>query len=131
MKEYIVNLFLFIDTTCMPGAQVLRQIGASWHEREGTDAEKLAYLQSCVEADFPSSKRYLLPKWCVLVDLSGRAVKGLLTYPTFQKLREVGRQMEVLEDAVFQHCPHAPRQPLMCITPVVDGKVRVEGQIDL
>ncbi len=132
VKEQIVNLFLYIDTKMLEdGTGVIRQIGATWHEREGTDAEKLAFLQSQVAADFPKARRYPLPTWCVLVPANDRAKKGLLSYPAFQKLVGIGKHMEIFEDAVFKHCPQAPREPLMVLTCIVDGKVKIEASTDM
>ncbi len=132
MKEQIVNLFLFIDTKMLAdGTGVIRQLGASWHEREGTDAEKVAFLESRVEADFPKAKRYPLPQWCVLVPLNERPKKGLLSYPSFVQLTGMGKHMEIFEDAIFKHCPQAPREPLMVMTCIVDCKPKIEASTDM
>lgn len=53
MPEKLFNLFRFVTD------DIIRQIGAGRHERGGGDAEKLAFLQLQVTADFPNAKCYV------------------------------------------------------------------------
>jgi hypothetical protein len=60
VKEKIVNLFLFIT------GDTITEIGATWHDQDGNDDEKMKFLQRNVETDWRKSKRHPLPNWCVL-----------------------------------------------------------------
>ncbi len=130
MKEWIVNLFLFVSERIMEDRRVLMQIGACWHFTAGTDQEKMAYLQRQVEKDVRRAKRHPLPESCILVASDGTAKRGMMTYDSF---KEFGTQiqMRLLEDVIFCHYEHSPASPLMVVTPVVDGKVRIEGFVDM
>lgn len=126
MKEYIVNIFLYIDAN-----RIMREIGAKWHMRRGTDAEKLAFLQAQVRKDYRSAFKRRLPDSVVLIRTDGSKELGAISYDSFRQLAAYGHLMNFLEDAVFKKCSFAPRQPLMVVTPIVDGAVMIEGIADL
>jgi len=60
MKEKLFNLFLFVM------GDIIHEIGAVCHERASSDAQKLAFLQPQVVADFPVAKRYPVPARYIL-----------------------------------------------------------------
>jgi hypothetical protein len=103
LKESAYNLFLYVEKT------QIKDLGVAVHELDGTDAEKLAVLQSRVAKDCGSAKRYRL-------DVP-------LEWSEYQGSMRLGRQLELFEGA-FQDC-QAPAEPLCVITPIVDGMPRV------
>ena len=119
MKEKLFNLFLFVM------GDIIHEIGAVCHERAGTDAQKLAFLQSQVATDFPVAKRYPVPDRYILAGDRGVAAPGGLRYQSYLKLTAMGRQTEFFEE-VFQHLG-APENPLMCVTPIVNGQPMIQG----
>jgi hypothetical protein len=70
MNEKLFNLFLFVT------GDIIHEIGAMCHEQAGSDAQKLAFLQSQVAADFPAAKRYPVPDRYMLAGDRGAAVPG-------------------------------------------------------
>jgi hypothetical protein len=74
MIEKLFNLFLFVT------GNIIHEIGAVCHEQAGSDAQKLAFLQSQVAADFPAAKRYPVPDRYILAGDRGAAVPGGLHY---------------------------------------------------
>jgi hypothetical protein len=125
MKEKIVNLFLYIR------GEIIEEVGAAWHEADGTDAEKLAFLTRNVAHDYKRAKRYPLTDTHILVPLGGKPIKRRLSYPTFVRLGSLGKQMDFWEQCVFERCQDVPREPLMVVTPIVDGKVKIEAVVDM
>ncbi len=123
MKEHIVNVFLFTDDG------IIREIGSLWYCRDGTDEEKIAFLQSAV-SHFKLAVREAIPKWCMMVK-DGRTERGAILHESFNELLQSGMLWQLMEETVFQHCTQAPRNPLMVITPVVDGTIRVESVLEL
>lgn len=118
MKEKIFNLFLFIESDIIVG------LGARCHQADGSDREKLALLQRQVKHDLPGAERFPMPDRYQLVLPDGRTGTGL-QYQSYQKLALLQRHLDLFED-IFTHFG-ASDNPLMCITPVVDDKPRVEA----
>jgi hypothetical protein len=117
MKERLFNLFLFVR------GGIIYEIGAVTHDWAGPDALKMALLQSSATADLPNAKRYPVPDRYAVVSPEG-ATPRALGYETYLQLAAAGCETEFFEE-VFRDLA-APERPLMCITPVVDGKVRIE-----
>ncbi len=113
-KEKTFNLFLFVD------GDVIGQLGACRHDLEGSDQQKLSFLQARVEADLAAATRFSLPDNYKLVLPDGTTTSGL-RYQSYLQLSQMGKHIELFEE-IFVHF-EAPDNPLMCITPVVDGKL--------
>jgi hypothetical protein len=128
MKEWIVNVFLFVKT--IKDQPIIFRIGAMWHNRAGTEAEKIAFLQSQVDADFPKVRHEQLPERVMIIDAEGKQFPKLITYPSFMMLPNK-THMEIFEETVFQHFAKCPANPVMVVTPIVDGVPRVEAYRDL
>lgn len=118
MKERIYNLFLIISD------DIIREIGAVCHEQSGNDAQKLTFLQSKIIEDLAKAKRYPVPDRYVLIG-GKNSIPGLIRYQSYQELAFTGDQLEFFEE-VFEDL-RAPRDPLMCITPIVNGKPMIDG----
>ena len=117
--ERIFNLFLFVEHG------VIASYGATFHKMTGAEHEKLAYLQSRVMDDVQQSRRFPVPKSFVLLNsATGIRLEGAISVDTFYELLAWGRHSTIFEEAFA--AMNAPRGPLFCITPVVDGVVTVD-----
>jgi hypothetical protein len=103
LKENAYNLFLYVEKTRV------KELGVAVHELDGSDAEKLVVLQSRVNHDYKSAKRYRL--------------SVPLEWSEYQGRMRLGSHLAVFE-GIFRDC-HAPAQPLCAITPIVDGMPRI------
>jgi hypothetical protein len=118
VKEKIFNLFLFLENEIIVG------LGARCHQADGSDREKLALLQRQVKHDLPGADRFPMPKRYHLVFPDGRTGTGI-QYQSYQQLARIQQHLDLFEE-VFTHFG-ASNNPLMCITPIVDDKPRIEG----
>ena len=124
MTERIFNLYLFIQSG-LTQSGIIRGLGARVHERSGTDSDKIAFLQKQAAADLAEVQRFPVPAQYVLVAINSAATQTGLDYRSYEKLVQAGRHLEVFEE-VFQ-AMNAPADPLICITPVVDGNIRIQA----
>lgn len=118
--ERIFNLFLFVEHG------VISTYGAKYHKLTGTEPYKLAHLQSLVEDDVLQSRRFPVPKSFLLLNsATGIRLEGAISVDTFYELLAWGRHSTIFEEAFA--AMNAPRDPMFCITPVVDGVVTVDA----
>jgi hypothetical protein len=117
-SEKTFNLFLFVD------GDVVIQLGVCCHEQEGSDSHKLSFLQARVKADLAAATRFPLPDRYQLIRPGGSKTTGL-RYESYMQLSQLGRHIELFEE-IFSHFG-ASANPLMCITPVVDGTPRINA----
>lgn len=120
--EKVFNLFLYITD------DLIHELGATPHFRSGTDDQKTAYLQGEVGNDYKYAKRFPIPEWCIAIR-DGKTLKGWLPYDTYVVAASVGKHFEIIEH-IFQHLG-ACDTPLMVITPIVNGKPRVDAVTDV
>ncbi|OGU31500.1 MAG: hypothetical protein A2057_11230 [Ignavibacteria bacterium GWA2_35_9] len=106
MNEIILNIYLIIND----GFVV--EFRAVAYEREGGDDRKIEFLKSKAVEDYNKSYRFDAPS-----DKSGRH----MPYNKFAKLEARGKQFELFEE-IFGNFG-VPENPLICVTPVVDGKI--------
>ncbi len=104
--ETILNIFVIIQDGRVT------KFRAKSYSTAGTDREKIEFLQSQVQTDFMDAEEFAAP-----VSPSG----SYMTYNKFAKLEERGMQKE-LYGGIFQAFD-LPDNPLICVTPVVDGKI--------
>jgi len=123
MEEKIFNLFLFISDG------IIKEIGAFFHKKSGNDESKLSFLQSMIEQDLSKVKRYPVPKRYIIYDENNLEKSGFIRYQSYQDLALTGNQIDFFEE-IFEDLK-APKNPLMCITPVVDGKLIINGYMKL
>jgi hypothetical protein len=116
--EAIFNLFLYIED------RIIRELGAVRYDIGGSDSQKAAFLQMKSTTDLSEAKRYPVPSNYILADLSDGSKSVGIKYDTFQQLLSVQRHLEVFEEA-FQDM-RAPKDPFVCITPVVGGEPMIE-----
>jgi len=106
MKEKILNLYLVINN------DTIEEFRGAMYEMEGTDDEKITYLKMRAAQDFDSAFKFDSP-----VSRFGKRMK----YRQFARLEQQGKQFAFFEE-IFQRF-EVPDSPLVCVTPVVNGKV--------
>lgn len=108
-RERIFNVFIIFEDG------IAIDYGIYHHQFDGSDAEKLLFLQATVETDFPQARRFPL----------GRSFSsgGWLAH------QRQGIDLGLFEEAfaIF----NAPRAPIICLTSFIDGVARPDVQSDL
>jgi hypothetical protein len=121
MKEIIYNLFLLVDD------EIIRKVGISSHEYDGSDEEKIKFLQDNTDKDLPLTQHFSLPvNFTLLID--GK-IENAIDYVTFRDLANQGHALLLFEKAF--NILNVAQNPLVVVTPVKDGKVWIEGIGDL
>jgi hypothetical protein len=111
MNEIILNIYLIIEN------DHVIEFRAAAYEREGGDDNKIKFLKSKAEEDFQNAYHFDAPK-----NKHGK----FMEYRKFAKLEDKGRQFELFEE-IFQRF-EVPENPLICVTPVVDGKIMISSK---
>ena len=106
MNEVILNIYLVINNG------FVEEFRAVAYEMEGGDDNKIKFLKSKAAQDFANSYHFNAP-----VNKLGKFMK----YNKFARLEHKGRQFELFEE-IFSNFD-IPENPLICVTPVVDGKI--------
>lgn len=112
MKEKIFNCFIYTD------GEIISQLGVAVHEMDGSDEEKIAFLKNSVSSD------------CLIADIANvrscsiGTSDGIFKYSSYMALVRAGRSMEVFEQFFTRH--DGPKNPLFCITSIVNGKPQVD-----
>lgn len=106
MNEIILNIYIIIED----GKVVeFRAVG---YEKEGGDDRKIEFLKSKAAEDFEKAYHFNAPS-----DKNG----NFMPYRKFARLESRGKQFELFEE-IFQKF-NVPQNPLICVTPVLDGKI--------
>jgi hypothetical protein len=113
MKEIILNIYLVINDG------IVSEFRAKSYTIDGSDEEKIKFLKLKAEGDFLSAEIFESPH-----DKNGRKI----TYNKFYKFEKQGLHFRFFEN-VFDYF-NAPQTPLVCVTPVVDGKILAEKLYD-
>lgn len=106
MRETILNIYLVINQG------MVVEFKAFSYKIEGGDDYKIDFLKKNAAADYPKAYHFDAP-----TDKHGR----FMPYHKFAKLEHRGRQFELFEE-IFSSFD-VPQNPLICVTPVVDGKI--------
>ncbi|NLT50083.1 MAG: hypothetical protein GXX85_04100 [Ignavibacteria bacterium] len=106
MKERILNIYLVIVN------DIVTEFRAKDYLLDGDDDSKIKFLYSKAAADFDDAVKYEAP--------SNKNDKKM-TYKQFSKLEKQGRHYELFENIFTKY--EIPENPLICVTPVVDGKI--------
>lgn len=123
MKENVYNLFAYADSE----KGIVHSIGCVKHHIGGGDQSKIKYLQKNVEQDLPKAKKFKPFKrmnffWA---DENGKVGEGQdIPMNLFTHL-PINQRNEFFENAFL--AMDAPKNPLTCITAVIDGKIRIDG----
>jgi hypothetical protein len=123
MTEKTFNLFVFVED------DIIHELGVVVHEQEGTDQEKIAFLRSQAVADFKKAIRFLIPnRFLIENEATGERINAL-KYEKLRILMKMNLHMEVFEE-IFQSL-NASTTPLCCMTPVVEGELRIDAEQEL
>lgn len=108
--ERIFNIFIFFDE------KIAIEYGMRHHRKGGSDEEKLVFLQSAVESDFPSACRFSLLR--------------PLTPENWRAKQRQGVDFGLFEEGFKLY--RATKSPVMCVTAIVDGvpKVDISGTLE-
>jgi len=106
MNEVILNIYLVINDGDVVEFRVVA------YEQEGGDDNKIKFLKRKAVEDFSRSYHFDAPS-----DKNG----NFMSYNKFAKLEKRGRQFELFEE-IFGNF-NVPENPLICVTPVVDGRI--------
>lgn len=106
MEENILNIYLVIQDG------MVKEFRAACYKMEGGDNRKIDFLKERAAADFQTALHFDAP-----MDNKGK----YMPYGSFARLEHKGRQFELFEE-IFSFFG-VPEHPLICVTPVQDGKV--------
>ncbi|MGE5410793.1 MAG: hypothetical protein ACM3MI_07525 [Clostridiales bacterium] len=106
MLEIILNIYLIINNGYVVAFR------AKGYEMEGGDNNKIEFLKKHAREDFESAYHFDAP-----TNKKGEFMK----YNKFSRLEKQGMQFQLFEE-IFQNFK-LPENPLVCVTPVVDGKI--------
>lgn len=106
MSEIILNIYLIINNN------LVEEFRAVSYKKGGSDEEKINFLKSKVNPDFENAYRF---------DAPTDSKNKFMSYNKFYKLEKKGRHFELFEN-IFSSF-EVPEKPLICVTPVVDGKI--------
>ncbi len=106
MTENILNIYLIINDN------YVTEFKAVSYKQSGSDDKMIKFLKSRVKSDYQSSYSFNAPQ-----DSKG----NFMNYKKFSKLEKKGRHFELFEN-IFSSFD-VSEQPLVCVTPVVDGKI--------
>jgi hypothetical protein len=112
MKETIHCLYLFIQN------DTIFELGVATYNAEGSDENKIEFLKSRAFLDYKESKRFNIPK-----EYLGKK-NSELHYRTFIAMQRQGIHLDLFEK-IFEYYD-SPSNPLVNITPIVDGKPKVD-----
>lgn len=116
MKEQIFNIFLIIED------KFITEIGVAIHEIEGTDEQKVEYLNEHIESDVKICTRFKLPEIFKTKD-NGKEFTAL-SYERYREMVHSGTD-GILFEQIYTYYK-ATDTPLRCVTTVVDGKITID-----
>jgi hypothetical protein len=109
MNEIILNIYLIINNNNVEAFKVVS------YEMEGGDDRKIDFLKSCAKEDYSRAVIFDAPS-----DNNGK----FMSYKKFHKLEKRGMHFQLFEE-IFQRFD-VPENPLICVTPVVNGEIYSE-----
>ncbi len=109
LNEIILNIYLIINSGIVEAFKVVS------YEMEGGDDRKIEFLKSRVKEDYKKAVVFDAP-----TDKNGE----FMSYNKFHKLEKRGLHFQLFED-IFQSF-NVAENPLICVTPVVDGEIYSE-----
>jgi len=107
MNETILNIFLEIDNELVVGFK------AKSYLSDDGDQQKIDLLKEKAKTDFTTSFHFDAPR-----NKDGKFMK----YSSFSKLESRGMHFQLFEEIFSKF--DVPENPLVCVTPVVDGEVQ-------
>lgn len=109
LSEIILNIYLIIENG------FISSVKAVSYNYSGNDEEKIRFLKLKAKTDLPAAKEFRAPV---------RNNKEQMSYKEFNKFERQGLQFRFFED-IFEEF-NVPENPLVCLTPVVNGQIITE-----
>ena len=109
MNEIILNIYLIINNGVVEEFRVVS------YEMEGGDDRKIEFLKNHAKEDYLKA---------VIFDAPTDKNENFMSYNEFHKLEKRGMHFQLFEE-IFQRYG-VVENPLICVTPVVDGKIYSE-----
>ena len=106
MNEIILNIYLIINNGIVEEFRVVS------YEIEGGDDGKIEFLKSHAKEDYSKAIIFNAPS-----DENGK----FMSYSKFHKLEKRGMHVQLFEEIFTKF--EVVQNPLICVTPVVDGEV--------
>jgi hypothetical protein len=103
---------------------VITEVGCVKHDVQGSNEEKIQFLQQHVESDFANAKKFELPD--NFTTKSDGVTRKAIDYGIYKDLYNEGHGLLIFEKA-FQHF-YASANPLIVVTPVKNGQIYFEGR---
>lgn len=100
------------------------ELGVQDHIFDGTDKDKIKFLQSRIADDAASSRRFPVPSNFQLV--SGEQSKPALLASRYYEMILTGTQTLLFEEIFTKY--KAGKDPLVVITHIVDGQIRIDKE---
>lgn len=106
MQETILNIYLIIENGFIISYRAIS------YSIEGTDDKKISFLKSRAKENFNSAEEFDAPQ---------NKKQLFMPYSKFSRLESQGMQFQLFENIFNKY--QVPQNPLICVTPVVDGIV--------
>lgn len=120
MKEKVFSFFIFIDSN-----NEVKKFGVVVHEISGTDKQKIEYLRRNCESDLKEVDYFHIPENIKLKRVISQDGNIGVPYDLFQTM-EYDKTDVLFFEEIFKKYG-ATGNPLYMKTPVVNGKIRIEG----
>ena len=104
--ETILNIYLLIDNGLVTSFKSIS------YEMEGTDEVKIDYLKTIAKEDYSKAITFNAPQ---------NKNNKFMSYNKFHKLEKNGMQYRLFEEIFEKY--NDPQNPIVCVTPVVDGEI--------
>jgi hypothetical protein len=104
--EIILNIYLIINKGFVTSFKSIA------YELDGADEIKIEYLKNKAKEDFSKAIVFNAPQ---------NKNHEFISYNKFHKLEKNGMQYRLFEE-IFEKF-NAPQNPIVCVTPVVDGEI--------
>lgn len=104
-----MNIYLIINDNYVV------EFRAKAYESDEGDNEKIRFLKSRVRSDYNSAYKF---------DAPTNSKSEFMEYRKFARLEQRGMHYQLFEE-IFQKF-NVPENPLVCVTPVVDGDILAE-----
>lgn len=116
-SETIFNLFIYSTL------DLITEVGVVTHFYEGSDKDKVLFLQQNVVKDFENVQKFKLPA-NFQIKINDTVRQGI-DYTSYRNLCNDGHGLLIFEN-VFNHF-NAPSNPMVVVTPVKNGVIFIEG----
>lgn len=115
--EQIYNLFYYVDN------DIITKVGAVAYNQDGSDDDKIKYLQSKVEDDYRVAQLFKLPDK-FRVKHNGSILKGIDSV-AYLNMCSQGLDHSIFQNVIdFYKCTP---DFLSVITPIIDGNIKIDG----